>query len=84
MTYPVGVYATDIEPWNPLITVKQIIDKFYAGKLNRDLNWFVAINGKEFYNVDPATSQWVRQCEFAGGRIPVEVYYTGPHLLNID
>ena len=43
--FPAGAYATDIEPWNPIMTNKDLANLFYGGNLNRDLRWFVALDG---------------------------------------
>lgn len=79
--FPAGAYATDIEPWNPIMTNKDLANLFYGGNLNRDLSWFVALDGEEFSPLHGAPHQFIRFCQ-PGDSIAVEIYYFGPSLLN--
>lgn len=77
--FPAGVYATDIEPWDPLVSLKDFGEMFFGGSQMRDLSWFVALNGEEFYPL--SGHQFVRQCS-AGSTLPVSIYYFGPNLMD--
>ncbi len=78
-TYPAGAYATDIYPWSDDYTQRDLKSIFYGGNKGRDVSWFVAIDGEEFYQY--MGSQWVRQCP-AGSAIEVEPYLIGPNLME--
>lgn len=77
--FPAGAYATDIPPWTPAYTQRQLSALFFGGSTLRDVSWFVAIDGEEFYRY--YGNQWLRQCP-AGTFIDVDVYAIGPNLMD--
>lgn len=79
--FPHGAYATEIPPWDPSYTQRSLAMLFY-GTENKDVSWFVALDGKGFiwlpYALYP--HQWVKPGE-PDGRVPVTVIMIGPNLM---
>ena len=79
VTFPAGAYATDITPWTSQYTQASLQQAFFGGNRSRDVSWFVAIDGEEFYRYHQR--QWVRQCP-AGNAVGVQAYAFGPNLMD--
>ena len=81
ITYPSGAYATDIQPWDANFKQSDLANLFYGGNLNKDLTWWVAIDGLEFYPLYGAPHQYIRPC-MEGDFIDVDAFMIGPNLMD--
>lgn len=79
--FPHGAYATEIPPWDPGYTQRSLSTMFY-GTPDRDVSWFVALDGKGFVFLPYAAypHQWVKPGE-PGTTVPVTVIMIGPNLM---
>jgi RHS repeat-associated protein len=79
VTKPAGFYSTKIAPWDKSYTQKTLSSLFYGGNANKDVSWFVALEGtpcSPIYNTP-------KECVFYGnGLIKLDVITIGPNLMN--
>lgn len=81
-TFPSGAYGTDIPPFNPIMTQRQLSALFYGGSTLRDVSWFVAFEKLDFipllYSGFPG--QFYRPAP-PGFPVPIRRFFAGPTLM---
>jgi len=77
-----GAYATDVPPWSPEYTQRQLSALFYGGSEHEDVTYFVALDGTDFkrLNYPDYPNQYVKF--WPGGlSVPVTVLMVGRNLM---
>ena len=77
---PAGIYTSDIPPWNTQYTQKQLSALFYGGNQNKNVSWFVAIDGISFQPVYATPGEWYQPGLYPGS-VSVDVITIGPNLM---
>ncbi len=80
-TRPAGFYATDIAPWEVNMTQSDLSALFYGGNRNKNVSWFVAIDGALFSPVYGASREYVYQGSTSIGLVNLDVITVGPNLM---
>lgn len=78
-TFPVGAYATDIQPTYPSYTQSSLSALFYGGNESRDVSSYVEIARGGFTELKyPGFAhQWIHYAPFPGFPVKVKVRMVG-------
>jgi RHS repeat-associated protein len=81
-TMPSGAFATDIPPYSPTMTQRQLSALFFAGNEEMDVSSCVAFVGPDFVPLTyaPYPNQWFRPAP-AGTPVSITVLGHGPNLM---
>ena len=80
-TRPSGFYATDIAPWEVNYTQTELSALFYGGNRNKDVSWFVALDGTLFSPVNGASREYVSYGSQIIGEVSIDPVSVGPNLM---
>ncbi|MFY0640988.1 MAG: hypothetical protein JXR16_08080 [Bermanella sp.] len=80
-TRPAGFYATDIAPWEVNYTQADLSALFYGGNRNKDVSWFVALDGTLFNPVNGASREYVSYGSQSIGEVSINPVTVGPNLM---
>ena len=77
---PPGFYAANIPPWSTQYTQESLSALFFGGNINRDVSWFVAIDGTSFIKFPGNTYEYYRPS--STGETDLDVITIGPNLMS--
>ncbi len=76
---PPGFYASSITPWSIQHTQEDLSAIFYGGNRDRDVSWFVAIDGQSFLKHPGNSNEFFRPSNT--GYTDLDVISVGPNLM---